>query len=211
MTSTDHEKGFLRALVELLFAIIIVLTVTISTKEESKQEDSKLKLPGRYMITMKWQQKEYGYSNDDIDLHVIDPQDHHAWFLDDKAGESFLNLDTPDDTGMPIKYYTDRDGKMVMCDFHEERVTIFQTVPGPSYKAIAFMYNKRLTGEDTKVIFTLIDLDKGSQEILKEEVVLSGMGQQAVAFQFSLDEAGNLVGGSVNKNPYPISDTKRYR
>jgi hypothetical protein len=54
-------------------------------------------------------------------------------------------------------------------------------------------------------------LDKGSQEILKEEVVLSGMGQQAVAFQFSLDEAGNLVGGSVNKNPYPISDTKRYR
>jgi hypothetical protein len=143
MTSTDHEKGFLRALVELLFAIIIVLTVTISTKEESKQEDSKLKLPGRYMITMKWQQKEYGYSNDDIDLHVIDPQDHHAWFLDDKAGESFLNLDTPDDTGMPIKYYTDRDGKMVMCDFHEERVTIFQTVPGPSYKAIAFMYNKR--------------------------------------------------------------------
>jgi hypothetical protein len=213
MKPINQERNFLLALVELLFALLLIFSVVVSIEElkDKKQEDSNLKLPGRYMIIMKWPQNEYGYSNDDVDLHVIDPQGHHAWFLDDKAGESFLNLDTPDDTGMPVKYYTNRDGKMVMSDFHEERVTIFQTVPGPSYKAIAFMYNKRLTGEDIKVTFTLIDLEKGSQEILKEEVVLSGMGQQAVAFQFSLDEAGNLVGGSVNKNPYPISDTKRYR
>jgi len=214
MKSTEREKGFLRGFIEFLLVVIIVLVVAIRVDEENKnkKDDAAVKLPGRYMITLRWPQNPTAYSNEDYDLHAIDPKGSHAWFADTTGGDqSALIMDTVDDTGIPIRFFTNpQTGELQMCGEHEERILIQQTTPG-EYIFVVFAYNKRLTNIPIPATVTLIDLEKSSQELIKSVVELSNTGEQKVAFRFSLDQFGNVVVGSINHNSYTIDKTNRYR
>jgi hypothetical protein len=212
MKSTDKEKGFLRGFIEFLLVIIIILAVVIKVDDDSKkkQEDA-VKLPGRYLITMRWPQVNDPYKNDDVDAHTVHIESgEHAWYASPSSVKSYITMDSVDDTGGNMMFYTDiQTGELVPCSNHEERIAINTTVQG-EFAVVAYMYNKRWSGAPTKVTVTLIDLLKGSQELIKEEVELLYIGQQKVAFRFSLNEVGDIVPGSKNQKPYLIEKTKRY-
>lgn len=203
------RENYLLSLIEFLFAALLIFSVAVNLKQE-KQDSSNLKLPGRYLITMQWSQDK-NLAQDDLDLHAVDSQGNHAWFADPTGGPSYLALDSTDDTGEPIKYYTDiNTGALIACDFHEERITIYTCVEG-EYIVSVYCYNKRLKNVPTKVVVTLIDLKNNSQIITKNEVELSTVSEQKVGFRFSVDKVGNIIPGSLNYKPYLLQDTKRAR
>lgn len=207
MKKTSREN-FLLGLVEFLFILLIICSILVNLDKE-KKDNSQLKLPGRYLIVAKWLQVE-GLVQDDVDVHAIDSAGHHAWFAEPDVSESCMTLDSIDDTGT-VKYFVDiKTGKLQPYEFHQERITINTIVPGEIITLI-YMYNKRLTGIPTKVIVTLIDLQNNSQEILREELELTTISEQKVAFRFSVDEMGNIVPGSFNQKPYLLKDTRRYQ
>lgn len=190
MKSPNRERNFLLALVELLFALLIIFSIVINI-DEDKKDNSALKLLGRYLIVARWAQDKSLTQNDDIDLHLLTVNgEYHAWFASPDGGQSYITMDSIDDTG-GIVYYTDIDtGAIKACLAHEERVTINTPIPGAEFVAIVYMYNKRLTGVPIKVIVTLIDLKNNSTELVKKEVVLTTVSEQKVAFRFSVDQLG---------------------
>jgi hypothetical protein len=212
MILIDQEKGFLRALVEFLFAVIIVLTVVVSVKEESKSKDESLQLSGRYLITIRWPQLPNLLQNDDVDAHCVQIETgEHSWYASPSSAKSYITMNSVDDTSSNFIYYTNIDtGKLILCNEHEERIVINTTVPG-EIAVIVFMYNKRWSDVPTKVTVTLVDLLKNSQELIKEEVEMLYTGEQKTAFRFTLDVFGNIIPGSKNQIPYLIKDTKRAR
>ena len=191
--------GFALSFQDMLMAMIAVYAfLFIIAYALIKPADQKpgVEMKAEYMLTLEWPEG----SRDDLDLHLLLPDEKRVNFKSREVEHAMLDHDDIGINGV----YLGADGREVRIPEHKEVITLRAIVPG-TYVANVHVYrdNGNLPGSrsDAKLPFParvrLVKLNPRVEELAIAEVVLSHVGEQKTAFQFTIADSGDV---SVDRN-----------
>lgn len=188
-------QAFLDMLFLLLagYVCLFVISFVMMKQEESKKKNIESK--AEFIITATWPKD----SNDDVDLHVEDPNGGVVYFQ--RREDGLMHLDR-DDLGHANDYFRLPDGTVVKYEENREVVTLRGFTKG-EYVVNVHMYNKR-TAIDTPVNVRLEKINPVAKIVYIKDVVLTENGEEATAFRFVLDKSGEVV--ETNELPKSVKD-----
>lgn len=169
--STDLMSNML-----LGFLALFVLAIVRMNVQKAKQDEESLKTEGEFVVVIRWPDD----SNDDVDLHVMDPSHRIAYFASRDVGLMHLEHDDQGSTGDTV----DTGTESVSVAKNEERLILRGIVPG-EYVVNVHMYGKR-DPRPTPVTAILYRLAGTDAEIVRRERVLAANGDEQTAFRFTL-------------------------
>ena len=186
--------GFALSFQDMLMAMIAVYAfLFIIAYALIKPADQKpgVEMKAEYMLSLEWPEG----NRDDIDLHLLLPDDKRIHFNSREVGHAVLDHDDLGINGV----YIGAEGTAMRIPEHKEVITLRAIVPG-SYVANVHVYR---SNEDTaewrsepKLPFPakvrLLKLNPRVEEIAVVEVLLSHVGEQKTAFQFTIGDSGDV-------------------
>ena len=187
------------AFTDLLFNIVVglaflFLLAFILMNPIAKEKDVEEK--SDFIIVLTWDDE----SGDDIDLWVRDPLGHILSFRN--RGVGMMHLDR-DDLGLSNDKVKGPDGKVVYVYRNKEVVSLRGYSKG-EYLVNVHVYNKKLWKDGkmhrSNIKVELIKLNPYA-EVTQAEFVGIGRGQEFTAFQFTLDDEGNVIGIRDEREP----------
>ena len=196
----DKSKyGSSVAFTDLLFNIVVglaflFLLAFILMNPIAKEKDIEEK--SDFIIVMTWDDE----SGDDIDLWVRDPAGRIVSFRN--RGIGFMHLDR-DDLGLANDRVQGPDGKMIYVYRNKEVISLRGFSEG-TYLVNAHVYNKK-TWKDGKLHNSHIKIEliklNPYNEVVQAEFIGTKRGQEFTAFHFTLDEDGNVIRLSDEREP----------
>ena len=196
----DKSKyGSSVAFTDLLFNIVVglaflFLLAFILMNPIAKEKDIEEK--SDFIIVMTWDDE----SGDDIDLWVRDPAGRITSFRN--RGIGFMHLDR-DDLGLANDRVQGPDGKMIYVYRNKEVISLRGFSEG-TYLVNAHVYNKKTWKDgklhDSHIKIELIKLNPYN-EVVQAEFIGTKRGQEFTAFHFTLDEDGNVIRLSDEREP----------
>jgi len=187
------------AFTDLLFNIVVglaflFLLAFILMNPIAKDKDIEEK--SDFIIILTWDDE----SGDDIDLWVRDPLGNILSFRN--RGVGMMHLDR-DDLGLSNDKVQGPDGKVVYVYRNKEVVSLRGFSEG-TYLVNAHVYNKKPWKDGkqhrSNIKIELIKLNPYS-EIAQAEFVAIGRGQEFTAFHFTLDDEGEVIKLSSEREP----------
>ena len=187
------------AFTDLLFNIVVglaflFLLAFILMNPIAKEKDIEEK--SDFIIVMTWDDE----SGDDIDLWVRDPAGRIVSFRN--RGIGFMHLDR-DDLGLANDRIQGPDGKMIYVYRNKEVISLRGFSEG-TYLVNAHVYNKK-TWKDGKLHNSHIKIEliklNPYNEVVQAEFIGTKRGQEFTAFHFTLDEDGNVIRLSDEREP----------
>ena len=187
------------AFTDLLFNIVVglaflFLLAFILMNPVAKEKDVEEK--SDFIIVMTWDDE----SGDDIDLWVRDPQGNIVSFRN--RGVGIMHLDR-DDLGLSNDKVQGPDGKIVYVYRNKEVVSLRGYSKG-TYLVNAHVYNKKPWKDGkqhrSNIKIELIKLNPYN-EVAQAEFVAIGRGQEFTAFHFTLDDEGEVIKLSSEREP----------
>jgi hypothetical protein len=186
--------GFGLSFQDMLMAMIAVYAfLFIIAYALIKPADQKpgVEMKAEYMLTLEWPEG----NRDDLDLHLLLPDQKHVSFSSREVEHAMLDHDDLGINGM----YLGPDGKPVHIPEHKEVITLRAIVPG-TYVANVHVYrvheDTAMWTSDPKLPFSarvrLVKLNPRVEELAFADVVVSHIGQQQTAFQFTIAEGGDV-------------------
>ena len=179
------------AFTDLLFNIVVglaflFLLAFILMNPIAKEKDVEEK--SDFIIVLTWDDE----SGDDIDLWVRDPAGRIVSFRN--RGIGFMHLDR-DDLGLSNDKVKGPDGKVIYVYRNKEVVSLRGYSKG-TYLVNVHVYNKKPWKDGkqyrSNIKVELIKLNPYS-EVAQAEFVAVGRGQEFTAFHFTLDEEGEVI------------------
>ena len=196
----DNSKyGSSVAFTDLLFNIVVglaflFLLAFILMNPIAKEKDIEEK--SDFIIVMTWDDE----SGDDIDLWVRDPGGRIVSFRN--RGIGFMHLDR-DDLGLANDKVMGPDGKIIYVYRNREVISLRGFSEG-TYLVNAHVYNKK-TWKDGKLHNSHIKIEliklNPYNEVVQAEFIGTKRGQEFTAFHFTLDEDGNVIRLSDEREP----------
>lgn len=180
--------AFLDILMNALVVFIALFILTV-VKIKSQEAEPTVKTDGKYIIVVTWDDA----SEDDVDTYVMDPRGNIAYFRNREAGLMHLERD---DLGKKNDVFLGA-GQKIEVEKNEERVVIRGIIPG-EYIANVHMFSKR-GRTDTKVVVSLLKLEKTGAPIVEKEIILRRSGDEKTAFRFTLKPDGSVT--NINTLP----------
>ena len=187
------------AFTDLLFNIVVglaflFLLAFILMNPIAKDKDIEEK--SDFIIILTWDDE----SGDDIDLWVRDPLGHILSFRN--RGVGMMHLDR-DDLGLSNDKVQGPDGKVVYVYRNKEVVSLRGFSKG-TYLVNAHVYNKKPWKDGkqhrSNIKIELIKLNPYN-EVAQAEFVAIGRGQEFTAFHFTLDDEGEVIKLSSEREP----------
>ena len=196
----DKSKyGSSVAFTDLLFNIVVglaflFLLAFILMNPIAKEKDIEEK--SDFIIVMTWDDE----SGDDIDLWVRDPAGRIVSFRN--RGIGFMHLDR-DDLGLANDRIQGPDGKMIYVYRNKEVISLRGFSEG-TYLVNAHVYNKK-TWKDGKLHNSHIKIEliklNPYNEVVQAEFIGTKRGQEFTAFHYTLDEDGDVIRLSDEREP----------
>ena len=196
----DKSKyGSSVAFTDLLFNIVVglaflFLLAFILMNPIAKEKDIEEK--SDFIIVMTWDDE----AGDDIDLWVRDPGGRIVSFRN--RGIGFMHLDR-DDLGLANDKVMGPDGKIIYVYRNREVISLRGFSEG-TYLVNAHVYNKK-TWKDGKLHNSHIKIEliklNPYNEVVQAEFIGTKRGQEFTAFHFTLDEDGNVIRLSDEREP----------
>jgi len=187
------------AFTDLLFNIVVglaflFLLAFILMNPIAKDKDIEEK--SDFIIILTWDDE----SGDDIDLWVRDPLGHILSFRN--RGVGMMHLDR-DDLGLSNDKVQGPDGKVVYVYRNKEVVSLRGFSEG-TYLVNAHVYNKKPWKDGkqhrSNIKIELIKLNPYN-EVAQAEFVAIGRGQEFTAFHFTLNDKGEVIKLSSEREP----------
>jgi len=187
------------AFTDLLFNIVVglaflFLLAFILMNPIAKDKDIEEK--SDFIIILTWDDE----SGDDIDLWVRDPLGNILSFRN--RGVGMMHLDR-DDLGLSNDKVQGPDGKVVYVYRNKEVVSLRGFSEG-TYLVNAHVYNKKPWKDGkqhrSNIKIELIKLNPYN-EVAQAEFVAIGRGQEFTAFHFTLDDEGEVIKLSSEREP----------
>lgn len=186
----DSRLAWIDMLLGMLatFSFLFMLSfLMIHPKTDSK----KVELKAEYMVTMSWPASNM----DDIDLHLLLPDNQHLFYKTREIGYALLDHDDRGTTGI----WTDDKGVSHLGSEHKEILTLREKVPGHYVVNIqVFTVNDRY-GEfisTPKLPYTvhvvLTRLNPTVVDVATVDILVSFVGEQKTAFAFDIAEDGSV-------------------
>ena len=200
MDRRKHRSTF--AFVDLLFnltvgfvMLFIIAFILISPPTTEKKMDPDV----QFVIKMTWPDQD----KNDVDLWVRDPLGQKIGYRSREAG--FTNLEK-DDLGQSNDYAIINGERKIVFQ-NQEFTFIRGFIPG-QWRVNIHWYNRK--DQETAEIPVLIELydNKPNFKLLaSQEVLLTKRGQQATAFNFTMDEEGKIFDVNYEKTNWILSST----
>jgi len=187
--------GFALSFQDMLMAMIAVYAfLFVIAYALIKPADQKpgLEMKAEYLLTLEWPEGNL----DDIDLHLLLPSQKIVNFDNREVEYAIIDHDDLGTNG----FYKRADGEVVRIPEHKEVITLRALVPG-DYVANVHVYRVNNDtadrASDPKLPFPvkvrLIRLNPRVVELAVAEVILSRVGEQKTAFQFTIAETGDVT------------------
>ncbi len=174
------------------FVAIVVMILPHLNPPDAKTADT-MDPPGNVIIEARWPD---GWDTD-VDLWVQAPGDVPVGYSN--KGGAIFNL-LRDDLG--------RRGDATEMNYE---VTYSRGIPPGEYTANLHLYRnpeRKLPVPVTVVVSVKKSAQESGRQILASKVELTREGQELTVFRFQLDEAGDLVPGSVHNLQRPLRNWK---
>jgi hypothetical protein len=192
----DDETGTVFRDVILLalagFVAIVVMILPHLNPPDAKTADA-MDPPGNVIVEARWADAW----DTDVDIWVQAPGDVPVGYSN--KGGAIFNL-LRDDLG--------RRGDATEMNYE---VTYSRGIPPGEYTVNMHLYRnpeRKLPVPVTVVVSVKKTAQESGKQILASKVQLSREGQEVTVFRFKLDEAGNLVPGSVHNLQRPLRNWK---
>jgi len=180
-------QDMLMAMIAIYAFLFLIAYALIKPSEAKPGIESK----AEYVIALEWPPGNL----DDIDLHLLLPDGKRVNFKDREVEFAMLDHDDLGTNGV----YRATDGTVKHIPEHKEVITLRAIVPG-TYVANVHVYSLGGSAQepsDPKLPFpvkvTLTRLNPTLVDIVQTEVVMSRLGEQRTAFQFVIDEHGEVA------------------
>jgi len=177
-------QAFLDMLFLLLagFTCLFIISFIMMKQEQSKKKNIEAK--AEFIITVTWDKEV----NDDVDLHVEDPNGGVVYFQRRTDGMMVLERD---DLGHRNDRIRLPDGSWVKYEENREMVTIRGIVQG-EWIINVHMYHKE-SQLATPVNIRLEKINPTSTTVFIKDVTLEKNGDEETAFRFTLDADGQVT------------------
>jgi hypothetical protein len=201
--------GFALSFQDMLMAMIAVyafLFLIAYALIRPAQAKPGVEMKAEYLVSLEWPDD----SADDIDLHLLLPDQKMVNFKSREVEHGMLDHD---DIGTNGVYWS--GGKMHRIREHKEIITLRAVVPG-TYVANVQVYR---AGDDRPEVgarsslplpvkVRLAKLNPHFDELAVSEVVLSRVGEQKTAFEFTIGDDGGVAVDREADVPFiPLSPT----
>ena len=172
-----------------VYAFLFIIAYALIKPAEAKPG---VEMKAEYLLTMEWPEGNH----DDIDLHLLLPDQKMVNFNNREVEHAMLDHDDMGTNG----FYKTADGELVRIPEHKEVITLRAVVPG-DYVANVQVFRVNDDTEDMHsdpklpfpVKVRLIKLNPRVEELAVAEVVLSRVGEQKTAFQFTIAQGGDMT------------------
>ena len=188
MINKGYKKFFsFRPFIDVLFCCLLML-VAILYLLKTDEEKTKSRPPNAiYEVILTWD----GESEDDLDLYVRAASGHTVSFNNREGGQgSLISLDH-DALGKRRNNSLREGVEGKVVSFNEEIVSFRGVTEGENIVTV-HVYSKR-DGKPTKAIIKLIKT-KPFKEVIVKERTFESTGQEKIAFRFTTDRDGNILG-----------------
>lgn len=190
-----------------MFAFLFLVAYALIKPADSKPG---VEMKAEYLVSMTWPDG----SLDDIDLHLLLPDQRMVNFKTREVGYALLDHDDMGTNG----FYVAPDGKTVRVAGHKEIISIRAVVPG-TYVANVHVFRINevwVTGRSEmmlpyKVHVTLTRLNPRVEEIAAVDVEMAQVGQQKTAFAFTVEEGGKVTIDGAADMPFIPTVPKEFR
>ena len=193
MTSKGKRPGYYIAWVDLLYgqwaAYVLLFLAALSLANPPKSEGIETK--AEFLVVLEWPKG----SLDDIDLHVLLPDQRHVNFKQREVGFAVLDHDDMGTNGT----YVDSAGKRTLIPEHKEVVSLRAMVPGTyAVNLHVFRAANEFLGSpaDPPLPYSakvrLIKLNPRFEELTNVDVPLTQVGEQKTAFVFTIADNGSV-------------------
>lgn len=187
-----HDFGL--SFTDMLYAMMAVYAfLFLVAYALIKPADQKpgIEMKAEYVLMMTWPDG----SLDDIDLHLLLPDNQMVNFRTREVEFAFLDHDDIGVSGM----YVGTDGKPLKVPEHKEMITLRAIVPG-TYAVNVHVYRVNEEYASFKSTATLpypvkvmlYKLNPRMEEIASATVTLSVLGEQKTAFAFTIKQDGSV-------------------
>ena len=185
--SDDEDQGtvFRDVLMLVLFGFvtIVVLVLPHLNPPEAAADATP---PGNVVVEMRWPDD----IDADVDLWVQAPGDTPVGYSN--KGARYFNL-LRDDLG--------KDNETTGLNFE---VAFSRGTPAGEYTVNAHLYRNQSAGTPIEVVVAVsvkATRDASLRPVATRRIQLAQVGQEITAMRFTLDDAGNLVAGSIHDLP----------
>ncbi len=181
---------------DILFNFLLVFIAIFLLIKIKSDKDPSVSPNVVYQIIMDWD----GKSKSDVDLWVVDPQDHTVSFKSREGGEGSLCSLARDDLGKRGDVFN----KDKVIEVNQEIISIRGLVPG-EYIVNCHYYKKeeklpeRITAKLVKI--------KPFKVVISTEKVLLKDGDEKTFFRFRVDADNNII--ETNELPAIITQAKQ--
>jgi hypothetical protein len=150
-----------------------------------------VQMKAEYLVSMEWPDDNF----DDIDLHLLLPDQKMVDFKSREVEHAMLDHDDVGTNGV----YRGADGHLARIREHKEIITLRAIVPG-TYVANVHVYRvahdadrKAGTSLPFPAKVRLIKLNPRFEELAVADVMLTRLGEQKTAFEFTIGDSGDVV------------------
>jgi hypothetical protein len=170
-------------------------------------QTAKIDPKAEYMVVMTWPDGNF----DDIDLWMMTPRETRIGYPSKRDGLYHLERD---DLGI-VNDVVNLDGGPQYVFNNKEVIVLRGAEPGLHLVNIHFFSRRGptfngMTETDSpplKVVVTLIKLNPTYHEVVRRELILHAGGAELAAFQFTIDDRGNVVSTSQDEIPFVRSSS----
>lgn len=172
-----------------VYAFLFLIAYALIRPAEAKPG---VQMKAEYLVSMEWPDDNL----DDLDLHLLLPDQKMVDFKSREVEHAMLDHDDVGTNGV----YRGPDGRLTRIREHKEIITLRAIVPG-TYVANVHVY--RVAPESSSVKertylpfpakVRLIKLNPRFEELAVADVMLTRLGEQKTAFQFTIRDSGDVL------------------
>jgi hypothetical protein len=171
-----------------VYAFLFLIAYALIRPAEAKPG---VQMKAEYLVSMEWPDDNL----DDIDLHLLLPDQKMVDFKSREVEHAMLDHDDVGTNGV----YRGPDGRLARIREHKEIITLRAIVPG-TYVANVHVYRvgqQAPAGEPTTRLpyaakVRLIKLNPRFEELAVADVMLTRLGEQKTAFEFTIQDTGDV-------------------
>lgn len=171
-----------------VYAFLFLIAYALIRPAEAKPG---VQMKAEYVVSMEWPDDNL----DDLDLHLLLPDQKMVDFKSREVEHAMLDHDDVGTNGV----YRGADGRLTRVREHKEIITLRAIVPG-TYVANVHVYRVApdAPGQPARVHLPfpakvrLIKLNPRFEELAVADVMLTRLGEQKTAFEFTIHDAGDV-------------------
>jgi len=171
-----------------VYAFLFLIAYALIRPAEAKPG---VQMKAEYLVSMEWPDDNL----DDIDLHLLLPDQKMVDFKSREVEHAMLDHDDVGTNGV----YRGTDGRLTRIREHKEIITLRAIVPG-TYVANVHVYRVAPDGPDRKAATSLpfpakvrlVRLNPRFEEVAVADVMLTHLGEQKTAFEFTIHDGGDV-------------------